>query len=115
MESTNVEQKSEAGWRYDAGKRRWDLVPPEIEEVVDVFTFGAVKYADRNWEKGMSWGRVFGSLLRHSWAFWRGEDIDKESGLHHMAHAMWNCLALLTYSRRRIGTDDRSTIASTVS
>lgn len=102
-----IEQKSEAGLRFDAGKSRWDLVPPEIGELVDVYTFGATKYAARNWELGMSWGRVFGSLLRHAWAFWRGEDIDRETGMHHMAHCAWNAIALLTYSRRGIGLDDR--------
>lgn len=115
MESDKIEQqKAEPGLRYDAGKTRWDLVPPEFEEVVDVYTFGSRKYADHNWERGMSWGRVFGSLFRHVWKFWRGETIDSESGLHHMAHAAWNCIALLVYSRRGVGTDDRVQIASTV-
>lgn len=104
------EQKKEPGLRFDAGKRRWDLVPGEIEQVVDVYTFGARKYADRNWEAGMSWGRVFGSLLRHAWAFWRRETYDRESGLHHMAHCAWNAIALLTYSSRGVGTDDRAII-----
>lgn len=105
--STDAKDLGKEGVRYDVGKARWDLVPHEIEEVVDVFTIGAKKYSDRNWELGMDWGRVFGSLMRHSWKFWRGEDIDEETGCHHMAHVMWNALALLTYSRRKIGKDDR--------
>ncbi len=108
----NKESKEEPGKRYDAGKLRWDLVPPEFEEVVRVYTVGAQKYADRNWEKGMSWGRCFGSLCRHTWAFWRGEDYDKETGCHHMAMAAWNAIALLTYSLRKVGVDDRSRISS---
>lgn len=107
MTSDSTQQKAEPGLRYDKGKLRWDLVPPEFEEVVEDYTLGAAKYSERNWEKGMSWGRVFGSLMRHSWKFWRGEDIDEETGLHHMAMAAWNAIALLVYSRRKIGLDDR--------
>lgn len=109
MTETIVEQKDEPGKRFDAGKLRYDLVPPDgLEEVVAVYTNGAEKYAARNWEKGMSWGRVFGSMMRHSWKFWRGEDVDKESGRHHMAHAAWNAITLLVYSMRKVGTDDRA-------
>lgn len=100
--------KDEPGLRYDAGKLRFDLIPPDaLEALAKVYTVGAAKYADRNWEKGMSWGRVFGSLMRHSWAFWRGEEIDEETDCHHMALAAWNCFALFRYSTRGVGTDDR--------
>lgn len=96
------------GLRFDDGKPRYDLIPPEaIEELARVYTVGAKKYAPRNWERGMSWGRVFGSLMRHCWKFWRGEAIDEETGCHHMALAAWNCFALFTYDRRQIGEDDR--------
>jgi hypothetical protein len=45
--------------------------------------------------------------MRHAWAFWRGETLDRETGCHHMAMAAWNCLALVSYSIRDVGTDDR--------
>ena|ERR1043166_739769 len=102
------QQMEEAGLRYDAGKIRYDLIPADaLHALAEVYTVGANKYAPRNWEKGMSWGRCFGSLMRHCWAFWRGKDIDKETGCHHMALAAWNCMTLFCYSTRRIGTDDR--------
>ena len=105
-----AEQKEEPGKRYDKGKARFDLLPFDgVEELVRVYTKGAEKYSDHNWEKGMSWSRVLGSLLRHTWAFWRGEAIDKETGCHHMAMAAWNCMALLVYDFRKVGTDDRRT------
>jgi Domain of unknown function (DUF5664) len=103
-----VERIDEPGKRYDVGKLRYDLLPPDaLEQLVLVYTKGAEKYADRNWEKGMSWSRCFGPLMRHAWAFWRGEELDRESGLPHMAHAAWNCLALIAYTMRKIGNDDR--------
>lgn len=103
-----VQRKDEPGLRYDAGKARYDLVPGDaFHEAVMVYTAGAKKYEDRNWEKGMSWSRCFGSLMRHAWAFWRGEKLDPETGCHHMAHAAWNALALVAYDLRGVGTDDR--------
>ncbi|HKE56465.1 MAG TPA: dATP/dGTP diphosphohydrolase domain-containing protein [Pyrinomonadaceae bacterium] len=48
------------GVKKDLGKLRWSLLPWDaLEEVVKVLMFGASKYADRNWEKGMDWDRVF--------------------------------------------------------
>lgn len=102
------EQKSEPGLRYDAGKLRYDLIPPEaLDELARVYTVGAAKYADRNWERGMSWGRCFGALMRHAWAFWRGEAEDPETKCHHMAHVAWNAFALFVYNHNRVGQDDR--------
>ena len=91
------------GLRYDDGKARYDLIPPEVlEALAHHYRIGAAKYgADRNWERGMKWGRCFGSLMRHAWAFWRGETCDRDTGSHHMIAAMWN------YDARQIGEDDR--------
>jgi hypothetical protein len=61
----------------------------------------------RNWEKGMRWGRVFGALMRHAWAWWRGEKLDPENGQHHLASVAWCALALLAYDLRGVGEDDR--------
>lgn len=97
------------GIKYDEGKLRYDLLPPDsLDAVVEVFTFGANKYTDRNWERGMAWGRLFGALMRHCWAFWRGEDFDKESGLHHLAHAGSCIFILLAHAQRNIGKDNRN-------
>jgi len=94
--------------KHDKGKLRYDLVPPDaLNELAHVYTYGASKYTDRNWEKGMDYGRVFAAIQRHLWAFWSGEELDKESNLHHLAHAAWGCLTLLSYSIRRVGEDDR--------
>lgn len=95
----------------DEGKTRYDLLPPEpLEELCKVYTWGAEqKYEPRNWEKGINFGRRFSSCMRHLWVWWRGEDFDKESGLHHLAHAAWNIFALLTYVMRGMNQfDDRS-------
>ena len=94
--------------RKDAGKPRFDLLPPEpLFALADLYAQGAKKYSARGWEAGMSWGRCFGAMMRHAWKFWRGEDFDEETGAHHMIAVMWNAAAIYTYFVRKIGTDDR--------
>jgi len=102
------ELRDEPAKRFDSGKPRFELIPSDaLGELAMVYTKGAEKYAEHNWCKGMSWSRCLGSLLRHTFAWAVGEDLDKETGLHHMAHAAWNCLTLVAYAKRTVGNDDR--------
>ena len=83
------------------------LEPRSLMEVAKVAGFGAKKYERYNFLKGYNWSLSYDALQRHLHAFWSGEDKDPESGLYHLAHAAWHCLALLSYSILRKGTDDR--------
>lgn len=75
--------------KYDAGKPQWHLVPNEpMESVVRVLTFGAQKYSADNWKKCRSVTRYLDAAFRHVWAYLRGEDLDPESGEHHLAHSI---------------------------
>lgn len=107
------------GIKFDAEKVRLDLLPPEfLLATATILTFGAKKYADRNWELGMKWGRVYGALFRHLLAWWGNKQprtttnflfgpLDLETGYSHLWHAA-ACLAfLITYEERKIGEDDR--------
>ena len=101
-------EKQLEGQKFDDGKTRYDLIDSyALHQLAEIYTFGARKYEDNNWRKGFKFGRIFGALMRHSWAFWRGEDLDEESGLPHMAHAAWCCFTLLNFSEFNIGEDDR--------
>lgn len=96
------------GRKDDSGKDRWDLLPFDaLGGVAAVLTFGARKYADRNWEKGMHWGRLVAAALRHISKWATGHEHDEESGLHHLAHAA--CCILMVYGLvlRKKGVDDR--------
>lgn len=96
------------GRKDDGGKSPYHLLPPEfLESTTAVLAFGAAKYQERNWEKGMAWSRCFSALMRHMWAWWRGEKADPETGLSHLAHASCCIAFLLTYEQRSAGTDDR--------
>ncbi len=90
------------GYKLDLDKLRTDLVTAEMTlGLAQVLTIGATKYADRNWEKGMSWMRVYASLSRHLLLWLSGEDVDDETGLLHMDQVMTNAGFLSTYTRRR--------------
>jgi hypothetical protein len=94
--------------KHDDGKPRMDLLPFDaVLAVAKVLTFGANKYAARNWEKGLDWGRLHGAALRHLAAWGNGENTDAESGLSHLAHAACCCLMLLASELRGIGSDSR--------
>ena len=94
--------------KYDAGKPRFDLMPPDaLTEIAKVYTMGAEKYEARNWEKGTNWGRTNAAMLRHLMAWMACEDNDPESGLNHMAHVAWGAMCLLAYQMRGVGEDDR--------
>lgn len=94
--------------KFDDEKPRWDLLPFDaLDEVAEVLRYGAKKYAARNWELGMRWGRLLAASLRHLTLWARGQDRDSESGHHHLAHAACCVLMLLALVRRKVGKDDR--------
>lgn len=107
-ETGNIEALKQEGYRDDEGKPPIHLIPAEaILMLANIFEYGSKKYGDRNWEKGMDWSRMYASAMRHMLAFWMGENDDRESGYQHMAHATWNCMALMCYVFWGIGFDDR--------
>ncbi len=94
------------GFRNDEGKPRPDLLPHDaVLRVARVLTWACTTrkptpYPERNWELGMAWSRVFNSALRHAFAMWLGEDLDRESGLPHADHFATNALLLSAYFAR---------------
>lgn len=84
------------GRKFDGGKLRYGLLPPlALAETVKVLTFGAEKYEPDNWKLVPdSKRRYFDALQRHLWAWKMGEELDPESGIHHLAHAQC-CLMFL--------------------
>lgn len=97
-----------SGRKDDAGKLRYDLIPPyALEALTYVYTIGAKKYDDHNWLKGMKWSRVTAALMRHLEAWRAGEINDKEDGQHHLASVAWCAFALMVYEKEQLGEDDR--------
>ena len=97
------------GRKDDTGKLRFDLFPPgPLFKVAEVFTIGCKRYDDRNWEKGMAWGRVFAAMMRHAWKWWKGEKYDTDDGQHHLGSVAWCALVLMEYEETHPDLDDRS-------
>lgn len=90
-------QEVEQGKKFDAGKTRWDLVPPEVlRRIADIFTYGAEKYAPDNWKLVRPFrSRYLAAAFRHIYAWAGGEQSDPESGMHHLAHAATNLIFLM--------------------
>ena len=99
------------GDKKDHSKPRWDLLPLDaVRPIVDVLTFGAVKYSDDNWQTVPNGERrYFAALLRHLQAWQAGEQNDPESGLTHLAHAGC-CLVLLLWFETHPQEDHAHTI-----
>ena len=106
------------GTKLDTGKARIDLIAPEmLFGLGEILAFGAEKYGERNWEKGMAWGRLFAALMRHLWAWWAGKtptkenfafgEFDIETGRSHLWHASCCLMMLVAFECRGHGKDDR--------
>lgn len=96
------------GVKHDQGKPRMELLPSKpLVGVAEVLTFGANKYAAHNWRGGLDYSRLIGAAYRHLSAFNDGEDLDPESGLSHVDHALCCLMFLSEQVKAKTGTDDR--------
>lgn len=87
---------------------RHELVPINpMDWVARVYHYGTEKYDPHNWRKGYDWSLSYGALQRHLRAFWNGQELDDESGLPHLAHAVFHCLALMEFGDTHPELDDR--------
>jgi len=68
---------------------------PVIAELGLAMLEGARKYGRHNYRiSGVRASVYYDAFLRHLIAWWEGEDIDPDSGLHHLTKAM-ACLAVI--------------------
>jgi hypothetical protein len=83
--------------RYNEGKAPLSYLvsaPNAMAGLSKVFAQGAEKYARDNWKKGLDRNELVDSLLRHLFKAENGEELDPESGQHHLNHVLWNSLVL---------------------
>ncbi|PHS22159.1 MAG: hypothetical protein COA84_13345 [Robiginitomaculum sp.] len=105
-------QKSDTGaMRQALGVPYFRQVPLEaIAAGATALEYGAKKYADRNWEKGLPWQQMIDSLKRHIDDFERRNDIDDGpdgSDLHQICMIMASAMMLSASVMRGVGHDDR--------
>lgn len=105
----NIKPK-QGGKKFDEGKRRWDLLPYNaVEDIVAVLTFGAHKYEDNNWQHVTPFkSRYLAATMRHIVAWIKGEKIDPESGINHLAHAAC-CILFLIWGDKKVESEATQT------
>ena len=96
-----VAKEPELALRYNDGKPQLVFIldfPNAVEGLSNIKSFGAKKYELHNWKRGRGFRDTISSLLRHLMAS-ASEVVDKDSGLPHIDHVVWNALALAEWYR----------------
>ena len=92
----------EQGRKDDTTKPRYSLLPSgTVNQVIQVLEYGAVKYEIDNWQRVPSARtRYYDAAMRHIDDWWNGSEIDEESSLPHLAHAICCLLFLLWFDEQ---------------
>ncbi len=90
-------------------KDPYELLPfKALHEVVGVLKFGKNKHGADNWKTAnINTQEFVGAALRHICAWQRGDKIDAETGIDHLAHAVCNLLFIqeLKYIKEKKNVD----------
>ena len=106
--SDEVRTTSASGGQKGVKLARYDLIPQgPLRQYAEHLGRGAQKYEEHNWRRGYEWSKSFAALQRHIWAFWGGEDIDEETGSHHLAAVIFHAMAMLEWVETHPEFDDR--------
>ena len=93
LKDSGQRETAETGLQRDIrkGKGRFDLISPIfLRRLAVLHEKGALKYGERNWEKGGPLSRCLDSALRHINQFREGyRDED------HLVQACWNLMAIV--------------------
>lgn len=94
------------------GKIRLDLLPVEALEVAAMAFADGInsgKYQMNDWRvgDGRPWNEYYGAALRHTTAWWKGEDDAQDSKVNHLGHAMACLMILYTYQKNGYNNDNR--------
>ncbi len=81
---------------------------PVLYEIGAGMLEGACKYRRHNYRiAGVRASIYYDATLRHLMDWWEGEDIDPESGLHHISKAMSSLVVLRDAQMNDMVNDDR--------
>ncbi len=83
------------------GKGAYELISPFAWERIAIwYELGARKYADRNWEKGIPFGRLIQSAIRHMIRWMKGDRSED-----HLAAVCWNVMAMIHFEETGQATE----------
>ena len=72
---------------------RYDLITPVgLRRLAETYGEGALKYGDRNWEKGIPNDNLLNHLIAHINQYMAGDRSED-----HLAHAAWGLFALMHF------------------
>ena len=84
------------------------LVYSVLEDDAKCHKHGADKYGERNWQESQILCSTYeGAILRHAVAYFKGEDLDPDSGLSHLTHLRACCAVMLDAIANGTFVDDR--------
>ena len=103
-----VRSVSSTGAEKGVKLAQFSLLPMEaLTEVAKHYGRGAEKYDKHNMRRGYEWSKSYDALMRHATQFWAGEDIDEETGSHHLTAVVFHALTLLEFKESHPEFDDR--------
>lgn len=91
-----------SGAKRDAVAYRYDLLPPAaMLRKAQTLHEGALKYTDRNWEKGIPFSNLVNHLLAHIFSYCEGDRSED-----HLAHASWGLDAMMHFEKYKPEMND---------
>ncbi len=98
LEDTGNRTESACGALSDRakGKGRYDLITPlGLKRLAVHYENGAIKYEDRNWEKGFPLSWFLDKMERHAERYKECRILGKEPTEDHIAAVAWNALGFM--------------------
>ena len=98
LKDSGSRQNFETGATRDngTGKGRFDLLGTQmLFRLTKHYENGAMKYSDRNFEKGMPISRCVDAAMRHLTKYLAGWDDED-----HLSAVIWNVAAIMLYEQR---------------
>jgi hypothetical protein len=119
LKDGEVRVTSSSGGEKGKKPQRFELIPARpLWLLAELYGKGALKYEDRNWERGYPWSLSYGAANRHMNLFWQGEDYDahkddcpedcnQHTGLPHLICAVFHMFGLTEFMETKNEFDDR--------
>lgn len=99
---------SSTGAAKGVKKQAYDLIPPlAVNELAKLYGRGAAKYAPNNFRLGYETKKSYAAGQRHGSLFWSGEDLDSETGCHHLTSYIWHIFTIIESNITHPGFDSR--------
>ena len=98
MSTDDTQEFPSGAMRQRLDDVRFDLISSQgLRRLAETYAYGAQKYADNNWRKGMPFSVLMNHLIAHIYAYLEGDDNEED----HLAHAAWGLFALMEFEEMK--------------